>query len=184
MIRHTAVHVERDTCYGQSDVVLKDTFLAESQEMKKKLPDLKNAFFYSSPLTRCRNLVNQIVQSDKVIFDNRLLELNFGDWELLKWDEIDQPLLQTWMDNFVECPCPNGESFQQMALRVNIFLADIVNQDVDQVVVFTHAGVIRCIISEVLGMPLKNAFRLQVDFGSITKLNVVDKLFKLSYLNL
>ena len=40
LVRHTSVDVPRGVCYGQSDVLLKETFPQEGEGVKAKLNDL------------------------------------------------------------------------------------------------------------------------------------------------
>ena len=58
-----------------------------------------DSLVFSSPLTRCVQLAERL--SDNVTTDARLLELDFGDWEGKRFDDIDVDVLQQWTDNFV-----------------------------------------------------------------------------------
>ena len=71
---------------------------------------------YSSPAKRCIAL-SEALNFGEIIEDKRLLEIDFGDWEGLEWDEIDKNLLNHWMEDFVNVAPTNGESFNQMYLR-------------------------------------------------------------------
>ena len=106
-MRHTPVSVGKDTCYGQSDVTLADSFLADFESLKAKLPTDFDGI-YASPMQRCQALAKQI--ADNFETDERLLEVNFGDWELKKWSEIDPVALDKWMNNFTTEKVPAGES--------------------------------------------------------------------------
>jgi alpha-ribazole phosphatase len=55
------------------------------ENIKEQLPI--DATYYSSPLVRCKILASYLQSSD---FDSRLVEMNFGDWELQKWDDIPE----------------------------------------------------------------------------------------------
>lgn len=81
LIRHTTPDIEKGICYGQSDIPLKDTFPSEVKNILKSIPKHFDKV-YSSPLQRCTQLANYIDQNNTI--DNRLMELNFGSWELKK----------------------------------------------------------------------------------------------------
>jgi alpha-ribazole phosphatase len=171
LIRHTKPKMEKGICYGQFDVPLAESFEKEAEALMKHLPAKFNVI-YSSPLTRCHKLAQLINSDSKVSLDERLMEMNFGDWELKNWDAIDQSQLNTWMQDFVSVKVPNGENFEELYGRVNSFADELLKQQHENVAVVTHAGVIRSIVSKILEVPLKNAFKLPVDYSSVTKLNI------------
>ena len=41
--------------------------------------------------------------------DDRLKEMNFGDWETQRWDEIDRALLDEWAANFEHARAHGGD---------------------------------------------------------------------------
>jgi alpha-ribazole phosphatase len=122
--------------------------------------------------------------SDTVISDARLQELNFGDWEGKRYDDIEADALQHWMDNFVTAAPPNGENFEDLYQRVGDFWKDLLATDAEQVLVITHAGVIRALLARALNLPLANSFQLRVDSGSVHKLRRADDYLHIEYINL
>ena len=142
LIRHTSVAVEPGICYGQSNVDVALTFPTEAQQVLLNLQEQTFDAVYCSPLMRCRKLADYCGYPDPII-DDRLMELNFGDWEMKRWTDIEDHQLQRWYDNWlVEIPT-QGESFNAMTSRVEEFLLEIKKLPYQQVAIFTHAGVIR-----------------------------------------
>jgi alpha-ribazole phosphatase len=186
LIRHTKTDTLKGLCYGQSDVGLADSFLEEAQQLKQKLPEIKpNSLIFSSPLTRCVQLAGKL--SDKVTTDTRLSELDFGDWEYRRFDDIDVYVLQQWTDNFVHVAPPNGESFTDLCQRAGAFWQDRVHgmpPELEQMLIVTHAGVIRALLAHILKLPLANAFQFRVDVGSVHKLQYLDNYTYINYINL
>lgn len=180
LIRHTQTATSKGLCYGQTDVPLADSFFDDMREVLKKIPTQTCVF--SSPLSRCMRLAQLI--SNEIILDNRLLEIDFGDWENMPFSEIDVKELQRWTENFVEIAPPNGESFKQLYLRVENFWNDLLSLENKQVVIVTHAGVIRAILAKVLNLPLEKAFAFCVDFGSLHKLRYENNYIYIEFLNL
>ncbi|HJV79137.1 MAG TPA: alpha-ribazole phosphatase [Paludibacter sp.] len=164
LIRHTSVAVESGICYGQSDVDVSPTFEAEAQIVLSKLQELTFDAVYCSPLMRCRKLASYCGYP-KPIIDDRLMELNFGDWEMKAWKEIQDPRLQLWFNNWYEESPTQGESFKIMTNRVENFLNEIKNHPYQQVIIFTHAGVIRSagIINKQFSAT--EAFEYKVEYG-------------------
>ena len=100
LVRHTTPDIERGICYGQADIGLADNYKNEIKQVIKQLPEnIGNYTCYSSPLQRCKTLAESITNT--ITFDDRLKELNFGDWELKSWDAINSEALDNWMTNFV-----------------------------------------------------------------------------------
>ncbi|MBF0227649.1 MAG: alpha-ribazole phosphatase [Desulfobacterales bacterium] len=183
LIRHTEPDVKKSTCYGQSDVGILASFTNEAESVKKKFEISEDAVFYSSPLTRCKLLAESLCPKEKIKFDNRIMEINFGDWELKAWDDFNEEIFAKWSDNIVDYKIPGGESFRDLYERSIVFLNEIFETNHPQVAIVTHAGVIRACIVYILGMPLENLFRIHLDFGSISKLNIEDKKIKIIYVN-
>ena len=186
LIRHTKTSTLKGLCYGQTDVELADSFLEEANQLQQKLPGLMpNSLVFSSPLTRCVQLAERF--SRNLTIDPRLSELDFGDWESTRFDDLDVNVLQHWTDNFVNVAPPNGESFIDLCRRAGSFWQDVV-QGVfpvsEQILIITHAGVIRALLAHILKLPPANAFQFRVDVGSVHKLQHLDNYTYINYINL
>jgi alpha-ribazole phosphatase len=183
LIRHTTLKIEKGICYGQSDIPLAETFDAEKKILFTQIPEQVDAV-YSSPLDRCYQLA-ELIKTQRINSDRRLLEMNFGDWELKKWDAISEEELNLWMKDFVTVRVPGGENFLDLQKRVADFTMELITKKLETVVIVTHAGVIRCFVAAVLEMSLTNAFKLNIDYSSSTKIHLYEDscLNKLEYLN-
>ncbi len=171
LIRHTAVQVEHGICYGQTDVALADDFAPALKRIQTQMSALpKNTVIISSPLQRCLQLANKLSHGNPVITDKRLMELNFGDWEMQKWNDFNQEVLQKWMNDYVNIAPPKGESFQALFERCEDFWKKLITKPCKAVVIVTHLGVIRALLAHVLEMPLKKSLCIQVDHGAVNKL--------------
>ena len=130
LIRHIEPDFEKGICYGQLDVPISPNYKDEHEEIITKLLKDYDAI-HSSPLTRCKLLSQQI--SKNVIFDDRLKEVNFGDWEGKKWDNLNQKELNHWMENYIEIAPPNGENLTQLINRFSGFIDDLKKQNLKKV---------------------------------------------------
>lgn len=164
-VRHTKVHVEDNICYGQKEIPLAESFNAELELLRRHLPDHFDVV-YSSPSMRCMMLAKSL-KNGKVVEDSRLLEMNFGLWEGKRWEEIPPNELNDWMNNFTEARPPLGENLLELYQRVKSFLDELRKQSYKKVLIITHAGVIRCLWSAILEIPLKNIFKISVGYGEI-----------------
>lgn len=168
LIRHTTPKVEKGICYGQSNIPLADSFSADAKKLIKSLPEKIDAV-YSSPSNRCYNLA-KLIKSKKLLVDNKLLELNFGDWEMKKWDEIDERSLNFWMKDYINVRTPNGENFIDLENRISKFFEEILKKNYKKIAVVTHKGVIMCMVGKALKIKIDDVFKISVDYSSVTKI--------------
>ena len=162
LIRHTPVNISNKICYGRLDVPLSKNFDSDLNKIKKKLIK-KYDIVYSSPSKRCISLAEALNFSQFKI-DDRLLEIDFGDWEGLEWNKINKVNLNNWMEDFVNVSTPNGESFDQMYSRVIKFIKILRKKSFKKVLIITHSGVIRCFLAYLLKFPLSNSFKIPIGF--------------------
>ena len=179
LVRHTITTADKTICYGQADVSVDiDQFKLSFPGILPKLPELIDTIF-SSPLIRCSFLTEQLVKEKYpmavVKYDNRLKELNFGNWELKKWDEINKQELDKWMINFTTEKVPGGESNKELHDRVISFWNKITKQNKNCCIV-THAGVIRSILSVINDSALDEAFtRYTINYCDVVRIISIDK---------
>ena len=171
LIRHTSVDIIPGTCYGQTDVPLTDTFPAEAAIVRNAIPDIRFDVVCSSPLTRCRRLA-EFCGYPEPLMDDRIKELNFGDWEMMMYDEIDDPNIKNWHTHFVETPIPGGESFRDIYNRVSSFLDSLKESGAKNVLIFAHGGVLACAKVYAGQTKLKNIFDELTPFGGMIEINV------------
>ncbi len=164
-IRHTAVDVPRGTCYGQSDVPLRDTFKEEAKIVRDRLRERNFDKVYTSPLTRCVRLAEYCGYANAGR-DKRIMELNFGDWEMQLFDEIKDPNLQAWYDDCLHVRATNGESFHDQLARVSDFLDGLRCKPYSHVAVFTHGGVLVCAELYIGKIKEEEAFDFLFPYGS------------------
>ena len=169
LIRHTRVAVASGICYGHTDVPVADTFTAEALQIKNSLLNESFDIVYTSPLSRCRQLAN-FCGFPQAIPDERLKELHFGHWEMQSWNEITDPLLQNWYNNWIYLPAGGAESYFEQYQRVCQFLNELRNSGYNHAALFTHRGVIACASVFANLCNLETSFQTEVDYGSLTRL--------------
>lgn len=173
-IRHTSVKVESGICYGQSDIAVADSFNIEKEKVAHQIEGIQFDKVYSSPLNRCKVLADNLFQNKNIVFDQRLKELNFGDWELKTWDEIyNSPEGKIWMDNYQTLSTLNGESYPEMFERISAFYEELKVQKFKNVAIVAHAGVIRILKSIIDKQSIDELFRtFKPEYGSVTEFDI------------
>lgn len=208
LVRHTEVAVGRSVAYGQSDVALSESYAEQRDHLLRHLPPAP-AVIFTSPLSRCRRLADDLVKSlttgssietapgqtalagthrPLVRSDDRLKEFFFGDWEMIPWTDIDADALATWRSDFVTIPTPNGENFGDLSARVRAFWQDSVLPLTQTghnrpVLIVSHGGVIRTLLCLFLDLPLQNAYRLNLDYGAVSKVTLTGSSATVQYIN-
>ena len=181
LIRHTKPKIGEGYCYGRTDLEVEASFSEELAILEKKLPDSFDVL-YSSPARRCKILAEKL-KTKEFHYDDRILELNFGDWENKKWTDIDPVQAKKWWDDFVDERAPNGETFRELSKRVMDFMDELKSKNLEKVGVVSHAGVIRTIVANLLDMPLLKAFNLSYDFGKVTLVSIKGETKIIRYIN-
>ena len=172
MIRHTSVGVPKGTCYGWTDVPVADTFEQEAAETKRNLEsmldDNKLDIVFSSPLTRARKLA-AFCGYDNPVTDDRLKEMNMGDWEMMRYDDIESkdPAILKWYNDYMNLAATNGESYRMLYERVANFLDELRQHDYQRVAIFAHGGVLICAGVYARLFPENDCFSHLTPYGGI-----------------
>ena len=169
VIRHTKVNISSSVCYGQTDVELASSFQTEKEQIHA-LIDEEFDIIFSSPLSRCKILAESF--SEEIILDDRLKEFNFGDWEMQSWKDIPSDEINPWYADFVTTKTPNGESMEEMFFRLTQFMDELRNQSHKKVLIVAHGGIIRLLWCYLVQIPIKNAFKIPVDYGEVFQFNL------------
>jgi alpha-ribazole phosphatase len=173
LIRHPAVAVDAGVCYGNSDVALVEGPEASAAGLAVHLATLQvpaPRVFLSSSLTRCATVAAALAANFGCAYstDDSLKEMDFGTWELQRWDDIDRVLLDAWAKDFDGARAHGGESVEQFVSRVRSWF-EVFEQtrELSPAYVVTHAGVIRVIAATVLGVPVERCLQWALDMSGV-----------------
>lgn len=182
LIRHTSVDVPKGTCYGHTDVPVAATFEQEAEATKQNLAQyLPFDAVYASPLTRARLLASYCGYPQPRL-DNRLKEMHMGDWEMQRFDEINDPQLRKYYENYLDSPTRNGESFKDLYRRVAAFIEELKAEDARlaaggrssqrNIAVFCHGGPIICAMVYACLVPIEQGYANIPDYATVTHLEL------------
>jgi alpha-ribazole phosphatase len=173
LVRHTKVDTPSGWCYGQTDVGLFNTFQSERDAIISELDKVEFKQIYSSPLKRCALLAEHI-SGGNIKYDDRLMELDFGDWENRSWRDFENsPEAKLRLIDYVNIACPGGESYSDLLDRVEDFLDDLRGKYSDgNVLIVTHSGIIRAFYSLINRVKPHISFELNVDYGQISEIEL------------
>jgi broad specificity phosphatase PhoE len=113
---------------GQLDLRLTPEGLEEAEALARRLSGVRIDRIVASPMLRALETAQAIATGRPVEVDERLRELDYGQWEGLTYAEIearDPELRARWERDPAETHSPGGESGDDVASRALSFLVDL-----------------------------------------------------------
>lgn len=130
---------------GHTDEPLNETGILQAKEARKLIGDVVFDAVYSSPLDRAVTTASIIgnVPKDKVITDDRIIEVSFGRYEMRSYYRLGLAMTMYWA--FPEIfPAPKTvEPISSMVARSKAFLQEIEALPHENVLIACHGGIIR-----------------------------------------
>jgi len=169
-VRHGPTHAK--TMVGWSDLPADLSDTAQVERLAGHLP--QNALVISSDLSRARATADAIQgQRDRLAHDMDLREIHFGDWELKRFDEIeDEALIRNFWDNPGDVRPPNGESWHEVSARVDRAVARVMAAHPGRdIIAVAHFGVILTQVQQALQIGAYEAFAHRIENLSVTELH-------------
>jgi broad specificity phosphatase PhoE len=132
---------------------------------------------YSSPLIRAKVIAEAISQDRNVSFslDDRLKELNFGDYEDMKREKVVELVGDKYYDVigfFDHVDIPGGEHQDDFLSRVNSFVDELLAGEDGTYVIASHFGVIKAMLHHLMGYDKKGLRQLAIKPGAVIKLTI------------
>ncbi len=165
LIRHPKPDIAPGLCYGRLDLALAAD--ASVPDMLAQLGDFRPAAVWASPALRCRAVAEALGTPR---YDARLLELDFGAWEGMAWDDVPRAALDNWAADPLGFAPPGGESGAALLERVGQFAA-VLRQAGEDAVVVAHGGPLRLLPAMLRGEP-PDLFAPSQAIGSVMWLDV------------
>lgn len=148
LLRHAPVLLPAGLCYGASDVPADAAITRDVAKAFAPLPPPGTPVWVSG-LLRAQQMAGALQAQRPDLgaarIDLRLNEMDFGTWELNRWDAVPQTAFDEWMADFAHHRFGGAESTQQLLYRVAAALGDLRPATSTDVVWVTHAGVIRAV---------------------------------------
>ncbi|WP_411086010.1 histidine phosphatase family protein [Streptomyces sp. 061-3] len=159
-------------------VALDERGAAQAAALPGRLASLTLAAVVSSPLQRCRETVQPLLDARPGLplhTEERISECDYGDWAGRKLAELtDEPLMAVVQQHPSAAAFPGGESMRAMQARavdaVRDWNARIEAEHGDGAVyvMCSHGDVIKSLVADALGMHLDLFQRIQAEPCSVT----------------
>jgi alpha-ribazole phosphatase len=177
LVRHGQTDWNREGRYqGQSDPPLNLTGRQQAQLLADKLADRPLDAIYSSDLRRATETAQIIAQRHglPVRQDQRLREINQGEWEGLRVSEIITRYPQIWavgQHDPLQMRAPGGEAPAEVAERVWAAISDIARvHPAGAVLIVSHGFALATLLIRIHGAPFSQIYDYIPDNADIKEI--------------
>lgn len=189
-VTHGSTDSPVDMCVGQSDIALSGAGFAAIQELASSWIGPPPRFLFGNDLHRCQQSAQIFAARFAIepLWDPRLREMDFGDWQGQRWKNIsqqDRDRYQRWLHNPIIQPAPGGESFTDLLHRSGAWLASVLASTSRRDVVLTiaHASTLRALLCHSLGLTPARAESIAATPARASMIRCQDGQFEVCYLN-
>ncbi|MFT7106519.1 MAG: broad specificity phosphatase PhoE [Yoonia sp.] len=155
---------------GWSDIPADLSDTAAITRLRNYLPA---APIVSSDLMRATATADALATDVRLLHDPNLREINFGDWELKTFAEVeakDPETIRSYWETPGEVAPPNGESWNAVRRRVDTAIDEYLALGHDDLIIVAHFGVILTQVQRALGIDAYAAFSHKIENLSVTAL--------------
>ena len=190
LVRHAlTVDNQKSRLSGHIDSSISEEGKERIDKITNYLKDFDIDKIYTTTSSRTKDTVKKLseLKSIEIIEKESLKEISFGDFEGLTFDEIKDKYpkeFQDMIEKGYEYKYPNGESLIDSYNRVCIELDNIIsNNDNRTILICSHGGTIRNIITYLISNSYKYHWNFKIDNGSVTILEVQDGFTVITAMN-
>lgn len=190
LVRHgTTICNEGGALSGLTDSKLSDKGKLQALKIAQYLKDKNIDKIYTTPFSRTKETVKELAEIKNIQIEetSQLNEINFGDFEGLSFNAIKEKWpeeVEKMINKGHEYKYPNGESLVDTFTRVRSEVKKIISEnDNSTVLICSHGGTIRNIISYLLCDDYKHHWNFRIDNGSITEIEVENNFAVINKLN-
>ncbi len=125
---------------------------------------------WTSPLQRAADTAREIssVLGVPLEIDERLVEVDYGEWDGQRLDTVDAAQWAAWRDDPSFAP-PGGESLASVAARVADFCGERLLAETT-IVAVSHVSPIKAAVAWSLGVDDGATWRMQLDVASVSRI--------------
>lgn len=190
LVRHgTTICNEGGVFSGFTDSILSEKGKAQAIKLAQYLKDENIDRIYTTPFSRTKETVKKLAEIKSIQIEERsqLNEIDFGDFEGLSFKGIEKEYpeeIEKMINEGFEYKYPNGESLVDTFMRVKNEVKRIINDNQNStVLICSHGGTIRNIISYLLCDDYKYHWNFRIDNCSITEIEVDNNFAVINKLN-
>lgn len=132
---------------GLTDEPLNETGIEQAKKARESISSVSFDAVFASPLNRAITTASIIgnVPKENVIVDDRIIEVDFGKYEMKKYSGLGLKMTLYWMlPEVFKCP-ETVEPISSMVKRSSDFLKELETRDYKKVLIVCHGGIIRAL---------------------------------------
>lgn len=190
LVRHGAtVCNENGKMSGFTDSILSEKGKLQRDKLTEYLKYENIDKIYITPFSRTKETVKKLAHIKQIQMEetSELNEINFGDFEGLSFNEIKERYdkeVDKMINEGFKYKYPNGESLEDTFLRVKAKMQKIISEnDNSTILICSHGGTIRNIISFLLCDDYKYHWNFRIDNGSVTEIEIENNFAVINKLN-
>ncbi len=169
--------------HGQQQMFAVLDALTSAKPVSKTSKIKRPGLVISSPAKRCADFMELYLKgaTDKLQIWPEFHERDFGVWDGLVYDAIqaqDPQGLESYLQRPFSFNIPQAESYVEFERRVQsawdklLVVTDSPGENIEQIVIMTHGGVIRVLLKQLLGLSNEALFQLEIGYGARISLEV------------
>ncbi|MBN2168486.1 MAG: histidine phosphatase family protein [Actinobacteria bacterium] len=175
LIRHGQTDLNRDRRFrGHTPAPLNDQGRLEAERAGELLKDSSLEIIYTSPMPRAVETAEIIsgITGCRVETDESFIDIDYGDWQGLTVEQVIEKYgvepLQSWKEKPGEFQFPNGDSVEEIRVRLGPALKKTVNSVKSGTAgVLSHLLVLKLCYLVMMELPSDWFWKISLDNGSV-----------------
>jgi broad specificity phosphatase PhoE len=145
----------------------------QAKELAKKLDKMEFDAVFCSDLPRAIDSIRDSIHAKNAIYTNKLREKSWGKHEGLSFDEIIAQGEIEYKEFLQWIEALDGEPYRVYIERIEEFFIEFLpSLNKESILVVTHAGVIRVLLSIINNISLQEAFSIKIQNCSLTEIEL------------
>ncbi len=173
LLRHAEVQEEYLGKYnGHNDISLSQNGRLQAKKLSVEFKAKNFDKIYCSDLRRTKETLELLELPQQVVYSEKLREKSWGIHEGKSFDEIQE--MGVKYENFEQyIDALDGENMQEYILKIESYFKEVIfKQDAENILVVTHSGVIKVLLSILNKTSLEEAFGISLPYASFKILNI------------
>jgi broad specificity phosphatase PhoE len=157
-----------------NSVNLTEKGIKDSRLVSKHLQKIEFTHIYSSPITRCLQTIEPLLNSKPnipLLKEPRVAEMDYGDWNGKELKSLSKKReWQSIQKQPSKFKFPEGESFNQLRKRIQSFLLEIEKVE-GPLLIVSHGDVIKMILTCTLDLSTDSFQKFTIQPASVSIIN-------------
>ncbi len=179
LIRHAATDLSGTFC-GHINPIVNRHGEEQICELIAALQGRNFTAIYSSDLLRAKQTAAPIARSVGAPLHllHDLGEIAFGEWEGLRWSEIEARFpheAEAWVVEYPYRAAPGGEDFVAFQMRVMNCARKFLEESNGSICIVSHGGVIRLMLTKIFNFEETEAWNLTREHAKVIDLAIMEE---------